>query len=410
MNVMCSSPKTKTRSVPDVTITDSFNDVYNAAHVLQQHNSNGNYVSGRSSEQIVYTTRRANDRAKANWCQHIKESFSYSGGTDQLFLNNVSPSGWTTEYRGHHANACTAYASVLAAVETQLVRTKGAVLGVEGQAFINAAWDTLRPDLRTVSIPNFLLELDDLKKLYQIWKKNLSIAKNLAGAHLNFKFGWKPTVGDLSDMIEGVTQLRAKLAAFKAAIGGTIQDTSTVKSTLPTTATGTITWPSGGHTASYTATCSRGIKCYVAWQPQPLAVMGPLDETLRGLLDSLGFELNPRIIWDALPFTFVIDWFFGVGSFLDRYRVDALELPVVLADSFIQYEERLEIEWTWLRANDGTYTTRPKSGGARYMRQFFHRMPIYPDYATLTGLGWKLPTLNQALLGLSLATVLRKGK
>jgi hypothetical protein len=343
-------------------------------------------------------------------CNHTKTQFSYTGGSLAAHLSNVSPAGWTTEYRGHHANACGALTSVLNAVETQLVRTKGGVLGFEGQTAINAAWDRLRPDLRTVSVPNFLADIKDLQRLFQVWKKNLSIAKNVAGAHLNLKFGWKPTVGDLQNMIEGVTKLRAKLAAFKSTLGRTIQDSTGVALNLPSSASGTIVYPSGGHTVSYSAICTRKCVAYIAWQSQPLAVMGPMDEVLRGLLDSLGFELNPRIIWDAVPFTFVIDWFFGVGSWLDRYRVDALELPVSLADSFLQYEENLTIEWTWLRADDGTYTSRPQSGAAVYRRKFFHREPLYPDYATLTGLGWKLPKLNQALLGLSLATVLRKGK
>ncbi|DAD51791.1 maturation protein [ssRNA phage Gerhypos.1_21] len=408
MNVMTGSPKIKSRSLPDTVVTDSYSDVYNNLNVLQSHNFNGNYTESTFGEQIAYTTLRKNLRAKSNQCQHLKETFHYSGGSGAMRLQNASPAGWYTDYRGHHANCCNAKASIINAVETQLVRTKGAVLGYDGQSWINSVWDYLRPDLRTVSIPNFLADIEDLKDLFQIWKKNVSIAKNLAGAHLNYKFGWKPTVGDLSDMIEGVTKLRAKLAAFKSQLGQTIQGSRGVTHGLPTSATGTIVYPSGLHTASYSASCVRKVTAYIAWQPQPLAVMGPMDEVLRGLLDSLGFELNPRIIWDAIPFTFVIDWFFGVGSWLDRFRVDALELPVALVDSFLQYEETLHIEWTWLRANDGTYTTRPKSAGATYERKFFHRMPIYPDPATLAGLGWKLPSLNQAELLLSLATVLKK--
>jgi hypothetical protein len=408
MDVMLGAAKHKSRSIPPKVVSVSENVNYNALNQPQAPTSNGSYTYSTWSEDIVNTTKRLNQRAKSNFCRHIKETFNYGGGTDPLYLTNVSPAGWHTDYRGHHANACNAFPSVLNAVETQLVQTQSAVLGVNGQVFINEAWDKLRPDLRTISVPNFLVELDDLKSLFQIWKKNLSIAKNVAGAHLNYKFGWKPTVGDLKDLILGVTELRSKLKAFEDSIGGTVQDRAGVKLNLPTSATGTIIFPSGLHTVSYSATCQRKAVCYVAWQAQPLAVMGSLDKVLRGLLDSLGFELNPRIIWDALPFTFVIDWFFGVGSFLDRFRIDTLQLPVVLADSFIQYEENLTIEWSWLRANDGTYTTRPKSAGATYSRKFFHRMPIYPDYATLAGLGFRLPTRNQALLLLSLATVLKK--
>lgn len=408
MNVMLDGVKVKSRSIPNVMTGDLYNDVYNAAHVLQSHNLNGDILKSSFGEQIVYTTKRRNLRAKSNYCNHLKETFHYSGGTGMETFQNVSPAGWTTDYSGHHYNCCAAKASVLNAVETQLVRTKGAVLGVEGQAFINNAWDRLRPDLRSVSIPNFLADIADLKSLFLLWKKRTSIAKNVSGAHLNYKFGWKPTIGDIKDLLIGLVRLRDRIAAFENAIGGTRQDSAGVNLTLPTSASGTITYPSGGHTASYTATCERKAVCYVAWQPQQIAAINSLDKVVRGMLDALGFELNPRIIWDALPFTFVIDWFFGVGSFLDRFRIDALELPVVLADSFIQYEEKLHIEWSWLRANDGTYTKRPKSGNATYERKFFHRMPIYPDYATLTGLGWRLPTLNQATLMLSLATVLKK--
>jgi hypothetical protein len=120
----------------------------------------------------------------------------------------------------------------------------------------------------------------------------------------------------------------------------------------------------------------------------------------------MGFELNPRIIWDAIPFSFVVDWFFNVGGFLARYKVDALELPIVLVDSFVSYKEINNIQWRWIRANDGTYTTRPTSSGACYVKNTFHRMPIYPDYSSLSGLGWKMPSLNQAALGVSLVTLL----
>lgn len=408
MDVMVGSPRVKLRSLPDVVISNTYNDVYDASHVLQLHNSTGAYTSNISKEQIVYTTKRLNQRAQSNYCNHKRETFIYAGGTAPIHLNNVSPAGWTTEYCGHHANICNALTSVINAVDTALVQTQSYVLSANGQGFINTAWDRLRPDLRSVSIPNFLADIEDLKTLYVLWKKRLTLAKNLAGLHLNYKFGWKPTVGDLADMIVGVKRLRAKLAAFKSAIGGTVKDGTNVKLDLPTFVTGTIAYPSGSHTVSYRATVSRKCTAYIAWQPQPLAVMGPMDEVLRGLLDSLGFELNPRIIWDALPFTFVIDWFFGVGSWLDRFRVDALELPVHLADSFLQYEEDLTIEWSWKRANDGTYTSIPEARGACYKRKFFHRMPIYPDAATLQGLGWRLPSRNQAVLGIALSTVLAK--
>jgi len=39
------------------------------------------------------------------------------------------------------------------------------------------------------------------------------------------------------------------------------------------------------------------------------------------LLDSLGVVYNPKIIWDALPWSFVVDWVLGVGRLLDQFQV-----------------------------------------------------------------------------------------
>jgi hypothetical protein len=279
----------------------------------------------------------------------------------------------------------------------------------------------MRPDLTSVSIPNFLLDIEDLTKIYKQWKEHLSVAKNLAraagidrrsksrsvaGVHLGYKFGWKPTVGDIHDMIEGVIHLRAKLAAFNAQLGKIIQS-STVMEHGTTAVSGTYRIP-GSALATWHGTVRRECRAFIAYGPQPLAVMGPMDMVLRGLLDSLGFELNPRIIWDAIPFSFVIDWFFGVGSWLQRFRVDALELPITLVDAFLQYKETVNIEWVTLSDHLVGYVPSPQSAGATFNGDFFHRMPIFPDYATLSGLGWKMPSLNQAALLVSLGTVLRK--
>jgi hypothetical protein len=412
MNVLLSAPVLKTRSKPDKIVTGKRQIAYRVTdNAVMSDSLISDYTTFSNLESIVYTTRRANDRAKSNMCRHFKGTFSYSGGegTVDTVLNTPSPD-WRYAYGEHHRACCNAKAAVLARVITLDGLPFGsAFLSGQAQGLVNTAFDRLRPDLRTVSIPNFIADIADLKSLYVIWKKKLSIAKNLAGAHLNYKFGWKPTVGDLSDMIEGVTQLRAKLAAFKSQLGKIIQSSTTVHSST-NTVSGTYTHASFAGTATFSATVHRTCTATMAYTTFPLAVMGPMDEILRGLLDSLGFELNPRIIWDALPFTFVIDWFFGVGSWLDRYRIDALELPITLVDSFLQYKEDVKIEWSTKATHLplGSWSSQPVSGGAIYTSSFFERMPIYPDYATFTGLGWKLPTPNQALLLVSLATVLKK--
>lgn len=46
---------------------------------------------------------------------------------------------------------------------------------------------------------------------------------------------------------------------------------------------------------------------------------------VHGLCDALGVNLNPSIIWNAIPFSFVIDWVFGVSRFLEQFQTKQLE-------------------------------------------------------------------------------------
>lgn len=46
---------------------------------------------------------------------------------------------------------------------------------------------------------------------------------------------------------------------------------------------------------------------------------------LLGFLDLLGVNLNPQIIWNAIPWSFVVDWVVGIGSILNNFAVRNLE-------------------------------------------------------------------------------------
>jgi hypothetical protein len=49
-----------------------------------------------------------------------------------------------------------------------------------------------------------------------------------------------------------------------------------------------------------------------------------------GILDKLGVNLNPAIIWNALPWSFVIDWMLGVSQFLNRERISNMKPSVTI--------------------------------------------------------------------------------
>lgn len=56
---------------------------------------------------------------------------------------------------------------------------------------------------------------------------------------------------------------------------------------------------------------------YTAYQQQNAEILA--------LLDSLGVNFSPRILWDALPWSFVLDWVLKVGDSLEQFRIRNME-------------------------------------------------------------------------------------
>lgn len=402
---------TKFKTFPDVIVNDAKNRVYNASGVLQSENGSvsPNTVDHRV-ETITYTTRTKSNPLASNRCVHVRTRDWYSGNpqNSQRIMNlQAGKEGWYTEYYDGHSHAIAAHAGAVSAANTAFAVTRGAaVLGAGGQGYINSAAEALRPDLTTVSVPNFLADIEDVKSLYKLWKLSASFEKNVAGLYLNYKFGIKPTIGDVSAIVEVLTGMRAKLKAFEQSLNVLFTGRKTVLSDT-ITKSGSFNYQSDSHQPCYwTASLTRKCTAHIKWRPQPLAVMGGMDKNLRALLDSLGFELNPRIIWDALPFTFVLDWFFGIGGWLDNFKIDALELPIAYVDSALHYKEVIKIESTLFLDKNSSISSMTQWPSMVTTSDYFERMPIYPDYLTLKGLGWRMPTTTQAVLLASLATVL----
>jgi hypothetical protein len=46
---------------------------------------------------------------------------------------------------------------------------------------------------------------------------------------------------------------------------------------------------------------------------------------ILALLDALGVNLNPAIIWNAIPWSFVVDWVFGVSRWLNQFKLSNME-------------------------------------------------------------------------------------
>jgi hypothetical protein len=273
--------------------------------------------------------------------------------------------------------------------------------------YANLAMDRLKPDLTQLSLPNFLLDAGQLKDLVKFWKSNVGLAKNLAGGFLNYKFGWRPTVGDIKGMLKAVAGLDAKLRRWDAELNKIVLDRCSLAST-GYSASGSFDYTGNTHhPCKWTVVTEGKVQAFIKYRILPLKALSELERGVRGYLDAFGVELNPQIIWDKIPFTFVIDWFFGVGTWLSRFKLDALELPIYLEDFALQYKQVITVtSQLTLDLNDPTIAPTKVCEPCVTRETSFVRYPIVPDPLTLSGLGWKMPTMNQWRLTGALATVL----
>lgn len=409
MQVILGLPKTKTRGpITKVVPVRTMEQRAVSDNSLTATYPQGDLEVYKYEEGITSTGRSKAFRQRSNFCVHHKILTTYSGDPQNLDRTTHTGGAPPQYYQGglSHVISKSHHTSAIATAKSQLVGNYGQTyLSSNGQAHINQAFADLRPDLTIGSIPNFLAELDEIPGLVRLWRKNLGLVKNVAGGFLNYKFGWKPLMGEIETTIKALIATRREIANFEKACNvlfhrskGMLNETQSIS--------GADTYSAETQT-KWKATLKQSCVAHIVYRPLPVYAVGELDRRIRGYLDALGFELNPSIIWDALPFTFVVDWFFNVGGFLEGFKFDTLELPISLVDSYLQYKEELVIESNTVTCfGRSDFTPWPRSGDWVTKDVFFHRLPLFPDPLSLQTLKWKQPTTNQAILGVALGLVL----
>jgi hypothetical protein len=272
---------------------------------------------------------------------------------------------------------------------------------------------------------HFLLELKEVKSLFDPWKKwypvlkafnrykaiypiirkkGLFSPKEIANLHLGYKFGWKPFLSDVMRIKDSLDDFRKKVRDLQKNANQPIRRhysrpldlailsplASVLYSDSVTTVSRETKWVIK---PKYNATVD-----FVYSMPD----MSRLVNQVAGFADSLGFHLNPQIAWNAIPYSFVVDWFFDVGGFLNRLRADNLVVPATVV-SFVHSIKWKHETMYWLVGKPTQV-----SGGdphclmARRVQLRYERRRDIPSWGLDTTV--RIPNMGQVLLGTSLIT------
>jgi len=294
--------------------------------------------------------------------------------------------GYTNVSEGSRAYEAVDCAKVIEAVRPHLLRTTvpqwgefgdhiGRYLHLFGDYRLPGRFHVRRDPFDTdFSIWYVLVDLLDLKKLVKSTIKNLlthrnSIpvgltARDMHDKHLGLRFGIIPTVKDIQDLVTVIKSWRDKYTD----IGGfsskrfvshdrveklhekirlyDLDDwEQNVSFTLPFFQLGSP------------LTCKVTKATKSSWHGQALYGFSCPEfqgwvSRLAQICDSFGV-LDPAAIWDVIPFSFIVDWFFSVSTWLHKNRPRLFPATAVLYD----YLETIRVDTTVTYELTGAYAS-----------------------------------------------------
>jgi hypothetical protein len=123
---------------------------------------------------------------------------------------------------------------------------------------------------------------------------------------------------------------------------------------------------------------------------------------LNTLLDLLGVNFNPRIIWVAIPWSFVVDWVIGVGRWLDQFKRTAMEPKINIQQCLwsIKRQRNISISRTFGGSDVSWLQYSRDIPCLNYVETAFRRALAVPTVAAITtsGLSSSEFTLGAALI------------
>jgi len=199
-------------------------------------------------------------------------------------------------------------------------------------------------------------------------------AKQLADDHLMVKFGLIPTIADLRQfctLVRGWRKRYDDMAAFLRAPRAWHAEPYLLKEDYPVNedafiyegVTSVRRFAITQQPTMYAAVYNRiavlhrtGSYSFVA--PEFMGWMSRLKQ----FIDAFGV-LDPAAIWDIIPFSFIVDWFYGIGNWLHKQRPRLFPADVVLQDycESIKLERHVTFQCSYKGTRGTDYSLQPVS-------------------------------------------------
>lgn len=281
-----------------------------------------------------------------------------------------------------------------------------------------AAIQAMTPGIKPrLSLVNDLLELRDFKSLPKTIHDALNLLSGsfgskgwplrkkfatLGDAYLQKEFNVAPTVADIHSIWKSMFGLRDQVNRLIANERRYLTTHFRVPlSNSAPSSDDTITGTAGStyYNPYYCRRIVSSEASFSATMDYAYDLNGLSEQQLLfgALMDNLGVNLNPTIIWNAIPWSFVVDWVVSIGKWLDQYKTRLIEPTVLIYRSMYSVHVTRTIDLS-LRFNGnvvGSYGPVSRVTEESYVRRFFD--PNIRHSLELSGLTPKQWSLVAAL-------------
>jgi len=258
----------------------------------------------------------------------------------------------------------------------------------------------LKPKLKSLS--NLLRNATNYKA-WLAYARSLEISiremtfKDVANWHLAYSFGVKPLVDDIVALFKSLSGLQAKLAWFRKNQGKPVKVRFSKDLSKSNAPSGGVTYDGSferDETVIRHWSCWYRAHALIVYDTQKLS---DLELALRVLCRQVGLDSPLGMAWETTPYSFLVDWVFKVGDWLDQ--VDShITLPYTFLDVgwSVKVEEDRCVTYYWKFPKGSSMMT---SHGVRRSR--YYREPGIP--ASLSSVQTGVPGSEQLVLAMSLA-------
>lgn len=300
-------------------------------------------------ESIIYGNSRVKRKGKYvydrfNDCYHTKEKVFNTTSQYQ----SLQGSGSSYVYMS------TDKAIPMHITDVNLVTSRDLTIPTEAmQTFVQDAFWGMKPRLDPgISVPNFIFELKDIlpRALANLAKGTLenirsSIFKTAAGTHLTSSFAIQPLISDIFALQEAKELFEGRLRDFlkkarkvhtshyrKVVPGG---DIPLVYHYRNSSISGESLISHGRINDTILVATMKYQYTTPGLQPLPPLLSKSQKRKLQKIYNKyMGWRIDklPSIVWNAIPFSFVVDWIYKVGDYLESWDPGAVDTELTVID------------------------------------------------------------------------------